>query len=490
MELLTCEEMGRADALAVEMGESSTDLMARAGCGVAEAALAAFPEIRKWTVLCGGGNNGGDGFIAARHLADAGCDVRVHCLGDIANLTGDAAWAARQWDEDVSPFEEAICDGAGLIDAVFGAGLSRDLDGLAREALERCAGSAVSVVAVDVPSGIDGTTGQVRGFAPKADLTVTFFCKKPAHCLYPARGLMGPVEVIDIGIPASVLSEISPQAFEGLPELWRVSWIGPQNDAHKYKRGAVGVLSGGAARTGAARLSARGALRAGAGLVTVLSPGDAVAENAAQLTAIMVKQVDARTIGDAVREAKIGTVVAGPGLGTDGDASRLLERCRATILKRGGALVLDADALTIMARDREAWFMALPERTVLTPHDGEFRRLFEDVDPDGSRLERGRAAAAISGACIVLKGADTVVAMPDGRAAINTNAPPTLATAGSGDVLAGIIAGLLARGTETFAAASAAVFLHGQAANLFGPGLIAEDLPEMLPEALASLDLC
>ncbi|MEZ5877583.1 MAG: NAD(P)H-hydrate dehydratase [Tepidamorphaceae bacterium] len=496
-ELLTTGEMGRADALAISGGASfdstsGRDLMERAGAGVAAAALRRFPDTGHWTVLCGPGNNGGDGFVAARHLTSAGKRVSLACLVPVERLTGDAAWAAQTWDGPVRSFEDVEVKEGGLIDAVFGAGLSRPLEGAAWGTLERVASVCNAVVGVDVPSGVDGTTGCVRGHALACGLTVTFFRKKPAHCLYPARGLMGDVEVINIGIPDAVLDEIAPAAFENLMPLWRDGWRMPDPAGHKYRRGHAGVVSGGFGRSGAARLAARGALRAGAGLVSVLSPGDAMAENAAQLTAIMLKPVGADSVGDAIRENRINAVVAGPGLGTGKDQARLLERACAAAKRSDLGLVLDADALTLIGRDTDHWFARLPKRTVLTPHDGEFARLFEKGESAGeavSRLERARHGAATSGCVLVLKGPDTVIAAPDGRAAINTNAPPTLATAGSGDVLAGIAAGLLARGMDAFDAACAAVYLHGAAAQAFGPGLIAEDLPEMLPDAHAYCDL-
>ncbi|MCC0016331.1 MAG: NAD(P)H-hydrate dehydratase [Rhodobiaceae bacterium] len=492
--LLTNDEMARADAAAIAGGTPGRDLMERAGSGVARAALASFPHASRWLVLCGPGNNGGDGFVIARHLKAAGRAVDVACLVDPAALKGDAAWARSTWDGPVGGFDAVAAEGhEAIVDAVFGAGLARSLEGIARTVLERAAGTGCPIVAVDVPSGVDGSSGAVLGYAPRAELTVTFFRKKPAHCLYPARGMMGHVQVVDIGIPDSVLEAIGPRTFENSTELWRADWPALEASGHKYHRGHAGIVSGGMARTGAARLGARAALRAGAGLVSVLSPKDALAENAAHLTAVMVKPVDDVSISAVIADARINTVLAGPGLGTGHEQARMLERVAGAAARGRCLLVLDADALTIMSVSREAWRTRLPTDTVMTPHEGEFGRLFPHLDARttaASRLERARAAAALSGAIVVLKGADTVISAPDGRAAINTNAPPTLATAGSGDVLAGIIAGLLARGMDAFDAACAGVFLHGAAAQAFGPGLIAEDLPEMLPKVFASLDLC
>ncbi len=486
--LLTTEEMGRADAATIAGGVPGIDLMEAAGRGVAEHARRAFPDAGSCLVLAGPGNNGGDGFVAARHLAQMGLDVSLACLVPAEKLSGDAAWAAGTWEGGIATFGEATPEDADIvIDAVFGAGLTRPIDGPVRDLLER-ANAATNVVAVDVPSGVDGSTGAVLGYAPQAALTVTFFRKKPAHCLYPGRGLMGEVAVIDIGIPETVLDDIAPACWENGAGMWRDAWPAMDPLAHKYARGHVGVLSGGVARTGAARLAAMAALRTGAGLVSVLSPGEAVAENATQLTAVMVKPIteDPRDIARAATQFRLNTLLAGPGMGTDDKAAaRLAALVDAASAQR---LVLDADALTVVGRDPDRWFAAFPPDTILTPHAGEFARVFGDID-EASKLARTRRAADRAGAVVLLKGPDTVIAAPDGRAVINTDAPATLATAGSGDVLAGIAAGLLARGMAPFEAACAATGLHAVAARAFGPGLIAEDLPAMLPQVLASLDL-
>jgi hydroxyethylthiazole kinase-like uncharacterized protein yjeF len=347
--------------------------------------------------------------------------------------------------------------------------------------------SPVPVLAVDVPSGLDGTTGQAPGPVVEATRTITFFRRKPGHVLMPGRALCGSVTIADIAIPASVLAEIGAKAWGNAPELWLAGFPLPKLAGNKYGRGHAVAVSGPAAHTGAARMGARGALRIGAGLVTVASPPDAVAANAAHLTAIMLLPFEgsaglARILADRRKNA----VLLGPALGI-GEATR---RLVLAALASGAATVLDADAITSFAQTPGELFKAiadLADRPVaLTPHDGEFQRLFPDID-EGSKLERARAAAQRSGAIMVLKGPDTVIAAPDGRAAINDNAPPWLATAGAGDVLAGFITGLLAQGMPAFEAACAAVWLHGAAATTFGPGLIAEDLPERLPEVLRAL---
>ncbi len=487
--LLTTAQMYRADALAIEGGISGLELMENAGRGCADAIIARYAPGRI-AILCGAGNNGGDGFVIARLLKDAGWQIRLALLGDAATLKGDAAEMFRRWGGTPAAFEPTIladCDV--IVDAIFGAGLSRSVDGAAADMIDAVNASDAAAVAIDVPSGIDGTTGRVCGTAVNADLTVTFFRKKTGHVLTPGRWHCGEVEVIDIGIPAGVLEEINPGAGENAPGQWLDSLPVPQGDGHKYSRGHAVVVSGPAASTGAARLGARASLRVGAGLVSVASPQDAVVVNAAQLTAIMVKPFDkpadfARLLDD----GRINAVLVGPGGGVGGHM-RALTR---VALASGAAVVLDADALTSfegLADELRDAIAEFPDRpVVVTPHLGEFRRLLgSGIDEAAAKHEQAVAAATFLKAVVVLKGADTVVAEPSGRALINTNAPSTLATAGSGDVLAGLITGLLAQHMQPFEAAAAAVWMHGEAANRFGPGLIAEDLPELIPHVLDDL---
>jgi len=483
IELLTTKEMTETDRLTIAGGITGILLMENAGRAVAE--QAATPRGRRIVVVAGPGNNGGDGFVAARHLAERGYAVRVCLVGDKARLKGDAATAAERWTGPVEPASPATLGDADLIiDALFGAGLDRPVEGLLRAMIEAMNASAAPVVAVDLPSGVNGTSGAVMGVAVEAQQTVTFFRRKTGHLLLPGRLHCGPIHVADIGIPAGVLERIRPCTFANEPALWAAQFPMPRPEGHKYARGHAVVLSGGLSTTGAARLAARGALRAGAGLVTLATPREALAVNAAASLAVMVRPVDgAAELAAFLADKRRNAVALGPGGGV-GPAMR--EQVAAAL--SSAAAVLDADALTSFADD-PAGLVAMIAKSgtravVLTPHEGEFARLFKAIHEHRelkSKLEKARLASSSSGAVVLFKGPDTVVAAPDGRASIAANAPPYLATAGSGDVLTGMIAGLLAQGMPAFEAASAAAWLHGEAASEFGPGLISEDLPEALP---------
>ena len=478
--LLTPPEMSRADKAAVAAGVSEIALMEAAGRAVA-AAVAARWSPRPVAVLCGPGNNGGDGFVAARHLAMEGWPVRLALLGERDRLAGAAAHHAARYRGPVEPLSPQLLEGAELvIDAIFGAGLSRPVDGIVRETIAALAGSRIPVTAVDVPSGLDGGTGEVRGAAPKAEITVTFFRKKPGHLLYPGRGLCGTVRLAQIGIPETVLGEIAPRCFENGPALWLCDYPWPRSEDHKYRRGHV-VVCGGAVLTGAARLAARAAARAGAGLVTVAAPEAAWPVYAAALMGIIVRPMRAaEDFAALVGDTRVRAMVVGPGAGVSAET----RAAAVAALSTRRAVVLDADAITAFAEMPETLTDAIEGPAVLTPHEGEFARLFT---VSGDRLSRAREAAKQAGAVIVLKGPDTVIAAPDGRAAINANAPPDLATGGTGDVLSGLIAGLLAQGLAPFEAACAGCWLHGEAARDFGPGLVADDLIDTLPRALRRL---
>ena len=615
-ELLTTEEMAEADRRAVAMGVPSLTLMENAGRAVADEAAKMVAAGAKIAVLCGPGNNGGDGFVAARILKERGFDVRVACLVPVAELKGDAAVMAGKWGEVVfalssfsrdqmkiaaqngtlPEFQDCIYRSDLVIDSLFGAGLDRPLADEVRgvvlftNAMAARRDLRIRVLAVDVPTGLDGSSGIPVGGASLLDViyahrTITFFRKKPGHVLLPGRLFCRDTIVADIGIPDEVLwprefrslveaqrnpppprgeglgvgglsraesfgqddevatpapqlqqsarvitppptppregegsrdgppgsSKLQIAVFENTPEFWLRYFPRPQLATHKYTRGHALVVSGPSHATGAARLAARGALRIGAGLVTVASSPAALLVNAAHLTAIILMSFgDARDLAEILEDKRKNAVLIGPGAGVDENTRDLT----LAVLASGAAVVLDADALTSFAPGGDegpetinfgftssraksigtpaALFEAIrakPDRAVvMTPHEGEFKRLFPELAKLPSKLDRARAAAKLSGAIVVLKGPDTVIAQPDGFAAINANAPPTLATAGSGDVLAGFITGLLAQGMPAFHAACASVWLHGECANVFGPGLIAEDLPEVLPKVLASLN--
>lgn len=465
-ELLTPAEMYRADALAVKAGIASLDLMEAAGRAVADEIVRRYGA-RPVLVLCGPGNNGGDGFVAARLLKAWGWPVRLALLGERERLAGDAAAMAARWD---GPVEQGITIGGArlIVDALFGAGLARDFPAEVAGAIND---AGCPIVAVDVPSGLDGLTGRPRGGCVAADVTVTFFRRKPGHVLMPGRMLCGEVVVAGIGIPDSVLQDIRPRDSINA-EIRRPT---PSPAGHKYSRGHAVVVSGGPLHTGASRLAAEAALRSGAGLVTLSGTREALAVHAAQLSAVMLSDADLSVL---LADRRKNAVCIGPAAGVGVDTRDLVE----TILMSGAAAVLDADALSSFAAEDERLFrlveMGGGRPVVMTPHEGEFGRIFKDLDKeDDSKLERARAAAARSGAVVVLKGADTVIAAPDGRGRVNVNAPPSLATAGSGDVLAGIVTALLAQGMPGFEAACAAVWLHGDAARRHGArGLTAETL--------------
>lgn len=478
--VLNVSQMSEADRLTVAAGTSAIMLMENAGHAVAHEIMRRSRPCRV-SVLCGPGNNGGDGFVVARHLAEAGWPVRVALLGTRDHLKGEARHHAEQWQDMTEPMNAAVLGKAELvIDAIFGAGLSRALEGAAAETLAAAASLKIPIVAIDVPSGVMGDTGEVLG-AVAAVFTVTFFRKKPGHLLLPGRMLCGEVVVADIGIAASTLEVISPNTFENDPALWLTEMPQPGDGGNKYTRGHA-LICGGYPVTGASRLAARAASRAGAGLTTIAVPEIAFPIYAAALTSIMVHPMF--TPGDVdllLSDNRFTAFLVGPGCG----AGLLTQDHTRKMLATGLPTVIDADAITAFQDEPTALDAAIVGPCVLTPHDGEFRRLF---DTAGDKIMRTRAAARRCGAIIVLKGSDTVITAPDGRSIINSNAPPSLATAGSGDVLSGIVLGLLAQGMDPFLAAAAAVWMHGAAATEFGPGLIAEDLADLLPGVLCRLN--
>lgn len=477
--LLTCAQTAAADRLAIAGGTPGIVLMEAAGAAVAAAVAQRF-RLQPVTVLCGPGNNGGDGWVAARVLAERGWPVRLGTLVPVAALTGDAAMAAAGWSSAVDTADAALAAGDDLvIDGLFGAGLSRPLAGVPAALVAALAGR--TVVAIDLPSGIHGDTGAVLGCAPQAAVTITFFTAKPGHFLYPGRGCRGDLVIADIGIAPAVLDRLEPRWARNGPALWGAAFPRLDPTGHKYDRGHGVVVAGDEFSTGAARLAARAALRVGAGLVTTVGDQAACRVLAAHQTTVMVRPIaGADGLAALLADRRHNAVALGPGAAPGAATDQLC----AAACRSGAAVVLDAGALVAAAGRAEGLWQMARGPLVLTPHDGEFRRLFPELS--GSRAERALAAAAASGATVILKGPDSCIAAPDGRLAINDGAPPWLATAGTGDVLTGLVTGLLAQGMAGFAAACAAVWLHSLAASRLRRGMIAEDLVEEIPATLAA----
>jgi hydroxyethylthiazole kinase-like uncharacterized protein yjeF len=479
--LLTPRAMAAVDAATIAGGVPGPRLMENAGRAVVRAITGHFAPCPT-LVLCGPGNNGGDGWVVARRLRAAGWPVRLASLAERDQLQGDAATMAARWSgpvEEVAP--EGLRGAALVVDALFGAGLARDLEGGTLAVVEALADGPVPVVAVDVPSGVDGATGAIRGGAPLAALTVTFGCRKPGHVLLPGALRCGATRVVDIGLAPAALAAQDEGLRVNTPALWASRLPRRTQGSHKYDFGHALVVGGPITTTGASRLCARAALRVGAGLVSIACPPETLPIYAATLTAVMTKPVaDAAAMAGLLADPRLNALAFGPGAGV-GATTRATVR---DLLALQRPTVLDADALTSFADMRAALLERLHGQVVLTPHDGEFARIFAHR---GCRLERARAAAAESRAVVVLKGNDTVVAAPDGRAAVLADAPAALATAGTGDVLTGLVLGLLAQAMPAFEAACAAVWLHAAAARALGGALIAEDLSEALPKVLTDL---
>lgn len=468
--IVTAAEMRALERAAIEGGTSAHILMRRAGEAAARA-IQAFTGPAPTLVLCGPGNNGGDGYIVAHALREAGWPVRVAAVAPPA--TAEAAQAASIWGASVEAIDSCCALAYVLVDALFGIGLTRPLAAPLAAELHRLASGAGVRVAIDVPSGVGSDDGALLGQPIDADLTVTFGALKPAHLLYPARRFAGRVITADIGLP---------EAGATLTAIVAPSFDSPPVASHKFSRGHVLVVGGPVHATGAARLAARTALRMGAGYVTLLAPAAAVLANAAQLTSVVLRRADnAAAVEASFADPRATALAIGPALGTD-QAAR--EKVLAA-LHVGKPVVLDADVFTLFADDPDALFTAIRGPAVMTPHEGEFRRLFGDLT--GSKIERTQMAACRAGCVVLLKGPDSVIAEPSGRAAINGNASVWLGTAGSGDVLTGMIVSLLAQGRSAFDAACSAAWLHGDLGRRAGPGLIAEDLPDLVPAALRAI---
>ncbi|MCY4237188.1 MAG: NAD(P)H-hydrate dehydratase [Rhodospirillaceae bacterium] len=492
--LLSNSQMATADAAAITGGKPGIELMENAGAVVAR-------EIRlRWrprpvTVLCGPGNNGGDGFVVARLLSTAGWPVSVLHAPAPDRLRGDARIAFDRWmaaapESATVPWATSpLADAELIVDAMFGAGLTRPVDGKASEILafatER-ATESVPVVAIDMPSGVDGNTGACRGVVLPATLTVTFFRAKPGHALLPGAEACGDVVVRDIGIPSSVLDVIAPDVAMNDPSLWRHVRRAPEPRDHKYTRGHVLVIAGN--MPGASVLAARAAARSGAGMVTVgwleTAEGprmdDLIVHLPPSILRYRFSSMD--EVAQFRRDRKVRATLVGQGFGLSCERIGQLVR----LLAEPANYILDADAVSAFEGDLEKFCRVIGPETILTPHGGEFARIagcdIQGADID--KLARTRTLAKTTGACVVHKGYDTVVADGDGRAVINGNGCPVLATAGSGDVLAGMITGLRGQGLPAFEAACAAVWIHADAARHCGSGMTADDLPDAIPRAM------
>ena len=547
-ELLTAAQMRAIEQAAIASGEvTGLELMERAGRGVVEAVFEEWPEfapswgpapkpseyllqddevgLHRAVVLCGPGNNGGDGFVVARLLKEAGWDVEVFLYGDAGKLPPDARVNYERWGamDEVLPLSKCYSDcwihQPLVIDAVFGTGLSRPIPDELRNVL--MATMNCRRVAVDVPSMLSSDTGRMLSqmFAGEAaHLSVTFHNPMVGHFIAEGPINCGRVVCKDIGLnrragqrvmgsiphakngkkrnPAAVVIGLEGRFYT--PEFMQGrSLVDKEDGYHKYDHGHALILSGSVGKGGAARLAARGSLRVGAGAVTLGCPPAALIENAAHLNAVMLRKIkDGHSLTETLEDDRINALCLGPGMGVSDESRGLIEAA----LKSGRAIVLDADALTLLGRDGPL-FAILHDKCVLTPHGGEFARLFPDIadklaapatkGPPYSKVDATREAAKRAGCIVLFKGPDTVIADPSGRCSINASVyerrAPWLATAGSGDVLAGFVTGLMARGFAPMKAAEAGAWLHTECALSFGPGLIAEDLPEELPKVFRAL---
>lgn len=485
--ILTARQMAEVDQLTIsqleELGRNGTDLMEEAGLSVVREIEQAYSG-KSALVLCGPGNNGGDGFVIARHLNKKGWNVEVALLGPEENLKGDARYMAALWDGDIKNIKNLEMGSYDLIiDTIFGTGLSREISGPLKQVIANVNQANSPVIAVDIPSGIEGDTGRQLGASVDADMTVTFCRKKPAHLLYPSKERCGKIIITDIGIPDKNVEYIKPDIFINCCELWQDKLPKYNGDIHKYHKGHAVIVSGDKIHTGASRLAAAAAQRIGAGLVSISSPDDALDIHAAALTSIMIRK--RQEISEDLRNEKFNSWCIGPAAG-------LTEETRQEtigLLTAGKKTVIDADAITVFENDPEELFKATRNNanSVLTPHAGEFKRIFPELT-EHDKISAAREAAVISGAIVIYKGSDTVIANPQGIAVVSENAPSNLATAGSGDVLAGIVCGLMAQNMEIFDAACAAQWIHSECGNIFGPGLISEDLPNLIPEVLKKIE--
>jgi NAD(P)H-hydrate epimerase len=485
-EIIGASQMRQADELTIESGTESFELMLNAAAAVADEITKHLDNNKKALVLCGPGNNGGDGFMAAKILKDRGWQVRVSCLTDVNNLKGDAAKAAAEWGEEVTSFAQTEpAPSEIVVDAIFGTGFHGILADEIAILFQKIKDVKAVVVAVDIPSGVNGDTGEADRNTLHASMTVTFFRKKLGHVIMPGLAYSGPTAIHDIGIKRGVLETTGIAAYENHPFLWQNRLRRKSLHDNKYTLGHA-IILGGSRMTGAAMLAAHSALRVRAGMCTIAAPMEAATAYQSYLPSLIYEPYgDLSLFAEHIADRRRSAVLIGPGAGKE-DAYNLRQAIiKCCELGERKSIVLDADALNVFQGFREELFEVLHKRCVLTPHEGEFERIFDDLE--GIKPLRAIEAAAISGAVMLLKGSDTVIATPDGKCVINTNGPPDLATAGSGDVLAGMITGLMAQGIPAFESACAASWIHGEAAYSFGPGLISSDLPDLIPQVLKEL---
>lgn len=482
-EVLTADEMKKADAAAIAGGISGITLMEQAGAAVASTIIQKT-EPCPVLVLCGPGNNGGDGFIAAARLKKAGWNVRVACTVKKSALKGDAALAAKEWEGEPESLNSnlGVKDAGLIIDAVFGTNFAGALPPEIVTLFDKIRAKKLLVAAVDVPSGMDATTGVTAVGVLKADMTITFCRKKLAHVLMPSKSFCGRLHVALIGVTDQIVAGLKTSVFENDPGLWLRDFPVPGPESHKYSRGHA-LIYGGPQRTGAACLAAFAAQRAGAGVVTITSLPDSAYIYKQYRASLMVDEwCTPEDFKALLRDERRNTILLGPGAGLNDSFKENVE----TALLFNKTAVLDADIFSAFKDSPKDLFSKLsPDKHILSPHEGEFERLFGVLE--GNKLERARKAAKTANAIVLLKGADTIIAAPDGTAIIHANAPSTLATAGSGDVLAGLMTGLMAQGMSPFSAAAAGAWLHAESARNFGLGLTAEDIINHIPQALNRL---
>lgn len=478
-EILTNEQMAAADRLMVVRGTPGFALMRRAGQGAA-AIIKTLYKPQAVTVLCGPGNNGGDGYVVARELKDAGFGVNVWSLADPERLKGDARQAFEMWKRPLCA-DPSLSTGL-IIDAVFGTGFNKKLEEPLVSIFKKVKNLNFNVVAIDIPSGLNGATGVADPAVLPARHTITFARKKAGHCLMPGRALCGKIHIVDIGIPEEIIREAGFTAQDNHPDLWKARFPHRKADDHKYDHGHA-VIVGAAKMTGATRLAAEACARIGAGLTTVIAPPGTGEIYRRTLAPHVIVEDRRNGLSAHLSDDRRNVCLIGPGAGRDN--ADVLQKDVFDTLQTKKMAVLDADALNCFENSREKFYNLLNKNYILTPHEGEFSRLFPDIK--GSKIDRAQTAADRTGAAVVLKGPDTVIAAPGQKPFINTNAPPWLATAGSGDVLAGMITGLAAQGMEPFDAACAAVWIHGKAARLFGEGLTAPDITSKIPVVLREI---